>query len=115
MLVDERKAAIPCPGQPNRSTGFLYRLNTVAGCDVAECERPEPVCVITLQRLEMKHAIFGNRAILHIQAQLLPSLGRKALNTSRRLPETHGLTDVAFKYSTLLSTLLAVQHAMQAS
>jgi hypothetical protein len=88
------KAAIPRPGQPNRSTGFLYRLNIVADCDVAECGRPEPVCVITLQRLKRNMPCLVAKAILQTQAQLLSSLGRKALNTSRRLAETHGLTNI---------------------
>lgn len=44
-----------------------------------------------------------------------PSLSGNVLNKSRRLPVTHGAMDVVYKYSTLVSTFLAVGRAMQAS
>lgn len=58
MLHHERKAPIPSPGQPNRSTRFLYRPNIVAGCVVVRCGRRKPVCVTILQHRTLKHTVF---------------------------------------------------------
>lgn len=51
------KAPIPCPGQPNRSTRFLYRPNIVAGCNVVRCGRPKPVSVTLLQHRALKRTV----------------------------------------------------------
>ena len=111
MLHHERKAPIPSPGQPNRSTRLLYRPNIVAGCVVVRCGRRKPVCVTILQHRTLKHTVFGKsspRFVAH-PGRISPLVRWNALHNWRWLPETGSPVDETSKYSTQLHTLLAVR------
>lgn len=102
VLHHERTAPVPCPGQPNRSTRFLYRPNIVAGCVVVRCGRPKPVSITILQH-RLKSTVYRTvRPCLTAHP-----IGRNALNKWRELPETGSPAAQTSKYSTQLRTSFA--------